>query len=53
MTGAMIEDGEIMGKPLKCGRKVGGKAFAKSTRDSPIHFKTPKFLKGKYPKKVK
>ena len=53
MTRAMIEDGEILGKPLKCGRKVGGKAFAKSTRDSPIYFKTPKLLKGKYPQKVK
>merc|ERR1719369_1680231 len=52
MTRAMIDDAEIMGKPLKCGRKIGGKAFAKSTRNSPIHFKTPNLLRGKYPQKV-
>ena len=53
MDRAMIGKDEIIGKQLKCGRKIKWEKFAKSTQDNPIHFKTPKLRKGKYPKKVK
>ena len=53
MDRAMITKNEIVGEQLKCGRKIKGEKFAKSTKDNPIHFKTPKLRKGKYPKKVK
>jgi len=52
MTKTMSEERKLGRKQLKCGRKVNGEAFAKSTRDSPIFFKTPNLFKGKYPKKA-
>ena len=53
MDRAMIGKDELIGTQLKCGRKIRGEKFAKSTKDNPIGFKTPKLRKGKYPKKVK
>ena len=53
MSRANIDEDEIMGKELKCGRKISGKSFAKTNRFSPIHFKTPRLSQAKYPNKVK